>query len=294
MRGPMHNPFRQPELPLQLTLEAPPATLDILELRLEEVALALTRPVNPATPHLTALVDDKTLPEIERIAEAVGGGSIRIHAEKLAAIDWVTQVQKDFPAFRLGQFYVYASHAAEPLPLNLHPLRIDAVAAFGTGEHDTTAGCLLALAAIAQRDAHVVRVLDMGCGTAILGIGAARLWKAARITACDNDPVAVRVSAHNVAVNRVAARTRTWVSDGYRHLPIRRLPKQQVVVANILAKPLMRMARDAAHMLAPGGTLILSGLLHSQENMVLAAHRAQGLRLRYRLRRGKWSILVLQ
>jgi ribosomal protein L11 methyltransferase len=133
----------------------------------------------------------------------------------------------------------------------------------------------------------------MGCGTAILAIGAARLWKSARILACDNDAVAVKVSKHNLKVNRIAARSHAAVSDGYKMRVVRRAEKQEIIVANILAKPLMRMARDAKRQLAPGGTLILSGLLNSQQAMVLAAHRAQGLYLKRRLRYGQWMVLVV-
>lgn len=287
-----NNPFAQPQQPMQMTIEAAVETLDILELRLEEVALATTRFVDAVTPHLTVLVDAPTLPAVEEIIAQVGG-QVKTRVMKLAEIDWVTQVQKDFPPFRLGRFYVYGSHARDTVPTNSLPLLIDAVAAFGTGEHATTAGCLVALEQIHKTRPRVRTALDVGCGTAILGIGAARLWKAARIEACDNDPVAVRVSRVNLRANRIHARAKAWVSDGYKHRPICHLPKQEVIVANILALPLMQMARDAAKMLAEDGVLILSGLLDHQENMVLMAYRSVGLRLVKRLRRGKWSVLVL-
>lgn len=288
----MHNPFLQPPMPMQLTVEADPETLGIIELRMEEVALAITRPLDPVVPHLVLIVDHAQLEEVQQIVAQVDS-TATVRAMKLADIDWVTQVQKDFPPFALGNFYVYGSHAKDTVPHNKHPLLIDAVAAFGTGEHATTAGCLLALENVKKKRPHVRHALDVGCGTVILGIGAARLWKAARIEGCDNDPVAVRVSRHNLKANRIANRSKAWVSNGYKHRPIQKLDQQPVIVANILAKPLMKMARDAANKLAPGGTLILSGLLNEQENMVLAAHRMQGLYLRKRMRRGKWSILVL-
>jgi ribosomal protein L11 methyltransferase len=116
----------------------------------------------------------------------------------------------------------------------------------------------------------------------------------ARIEACDNDPMAVKVSRVNLRANQIQLRAKAWVSDGYKYRPIQKLPKQEVVVANILARPLMKMAKDAERKLAEDGVLILSGLLNEQENMVLAAHRARGLKLVKRIRRGKWSILVLK
>lgn len=287
------NPFMQPQQPLQLTIEAPHDVLDVMELRLEEVALAITRFIDAVVPHLTVLVDDSQLEETKAIIAQVSvDASVRVM--KLGEIDWVTQVQKDFPAFRLGRFYVYASHAKDTVPANSLPLLIDAVAAFGTGEHATTAGCLLALEGVKKKRERVREVLDVGCGTVILGIGAARLWKNARIEACDNDPMAVKVSQVNLKANHIASRSKAWVSDGYKYRPIQRLAKQEIIVANILARPLMRMARDAERKLADDGVLILSGLLNHQENMVLAAHRAVGLKLSARIRRGKWSILVLK
>lgn len=288
----MANPFMQPQMPMQVTIEAPPAVLDIMELRMEEVALTITRMVDPVVPHVTLIVDEPMLDTVRAIAAQVDE-TATLRVMKLADIDWVTQVQKDFPPFSLGQFYVYGSHAKHTVPHNHHPLLIDAVAAFGTGEHATTAGCLLALQGVKRTRPKVNEVLDVGCGTVILGIGAARLWKMAHIEACDNDPMAVKVSRINLKANQIASRAKAWVSDGYKYRPIQKLPKQEIIVANILARPLMKMARDAGRMLREDGVLILSGLLNSQETMVLAAHRAQGLYLKQRIRRGKWSILVL-
>ena len=289
----MANPFMQPQAPMQVTIEAPKDVLDIMELRMEEVALTLTRMVDPVVPHLTLIVDASTVDAVREIA-AQGDVNAKVSAVKLADIAWVSQVPKDFPPFALGRFYVYGSHAKDTVPDNHHPLLIDAVAAFGTGEHATTAGCLLALEEVKRKRAHVNGVLDVGCGTVILGIGAARLWKDARIEACDNDPMAVKVSRVNLRANQIQSRAKAWVSDGYKYRPIQKLPRQEVVVANILARPLMKMAKDAERKLAEDGVLILSGLLNEQENMVLAAHRARGLKLVKRIRRGKWSILVLK
>ncbi len=288
----MHNPFMQPQAPMQMTIEATPEMLDIIELRMEEVALTITRMVDAVVPHLILIVDQPQVEVVNAIIAQVDG-SAKTRVIKLADIDWVSKVQKDFPPFALGRFYVYGSHAKDTLPPNHHPLLIDAVAAFGTGEHATTAGCLVALEEIKKKRPRVRHALDVGCGTAILAIGAARLWKSARIVACDNDPKAVEVSHENLKANQLAARAKAYVSDGYKMRSIKRAGKRPVIVANILARPLMRMARDAVRQLAPGGTLILSGLLNEQERMVISAYQMQGLRLVRRMRRGKWSILVM-
>jgi ribosomal protein L11 methyltransferase len=292
----MHNPFAQTPQPQQITVEGAANVLDIIELMAEDEAWAITRPINPSSPQLVLFADPAKADALIAMAERVGEqqqAPLKIDRLQLEPIDWVKQVQKDFPAFTLGRFYVHGSHVKEPPPKNTFPLLIDAAAAFGTGEHATTAGCLLALERTRKHRAYVPELLDMGCGTAILAIGGAYLWPHARIAACDNDAVAVEVSAVNLKANRVANRSHAWVSNGYRHARVRR-KQYDVIVANILAKPLMRMARDAVPCLKPGGTLILSGLLNHQEAMVLSAHRAQGLYLSHRLRRGKWSVLVLK
>lgn len=296
MGGMAKNPFAQVKQPQQLTIEAPKEVLDIIELRAEEIALAITRPVNPVTPHLVLIADDAGADALQAIAILVGkqqNAAVKQRRLQLEPIDWVKQVQKDFPPFTLGRFYVHGSHAKEAIPKNRFPLLIDAAAAFGTGEHSTTAGCLQALEWLHRKRPQSPEILDMGCGTAILAIGAAYLWKHARITACDNDAVAVDVSAVNLKANRVDARSEAYVSDGYRHARVRK-KTYDIVVANILARPLMKMAKDAVRVMKPGGTLILSGLLNEQENMVLAAHRAQGLQLVKRIRRNNWSVLVLK
>ncbi len=290
------NPFAQVKQPIQITVEAPALVLDILELRAEEIALAITRPVDAVSSRIVLIADDagaKQLMEMAALIAQQQNTTATVRQLQLEPIDWVKQVQKDFPPFLLGGFYVYGSHAKENLPQNRHHLLIDAAAAFGTGEHETTAGCLLALQREKRLRAYAPHLLDMGCGTAILAIGGAKLWKHTRITACDNDAVAVEVSRINLQANKVQSRSRAFVSDGYRHARVRD-KKYPVIVANILAKPLMKMAVQAVQTLAPGGTLILSGLLNHQEPMVLSAHRAQGLYLAKRIRRGRWSILVLK
>lgn len=290
----MHNPFKQVKQPIQLTIEAPSPALDIMELRAEELALAITRPIDRVSPQLILICDSKHLEEIKNMISLVAkqqGEKPRIRETILEPIDWVKQVQKDFPPFRLGRFYVHGTHDKHTVPKNSLPLLIDAAAAFGTGEHETTAGCLLALQVEKKHRHYAPRVLDMGCGTAILAIGAARLWKHARITACDNDAVAVQVSRLNVKANHV--RARAFCSDGYKMRALK-AKQHEIIVANILARPLMRMAKDAERSLARGGVLILSGLLNNQEAMVLSAHRMQKLYLKKRLRRGRWSVLVLE
>jgi ribosomal protein L11 methyltransferase len=155
------NPFMQPQQPMQVTIEAAPDSLDILELRMEDIALATTRYIDAVVPHLSIIVDT---PQVDAVHDVVAqvDKTATVRVVKLADIDWVSQVQKDFPPFVLGSFYVYGSYAKDTVPPNKLPLHIDAVAAFGTGEHGTTAGCLLALEEISKKRARVGEVLDVG------------------------------------------------------------------------------------------------------------------------------------
>lgn len=290
----MKNPFAQPTKLVQLTVQGSAELQDAVETLAEEEALALTRMTEAVSPHLVIIGDAMKETLLKNLCEQAAkqlGEKLNVRVLHLEPIDWVKKIQKDFPPFRLGPFYVYGSHAKDTVPDDALPLLIEAAAAFGTGEHETTACCLLALAKEKRTRHHPKHILDMGCGTAILAIGAARLWPDAAITACDNDAVAVEVSRQNLAANHV--RGRVFRSDGYLDRRVGALGRYDIIVANILARPLMLMARDAAQHLAANGTLILSGLLVRQEAMVLSAYRMQGLHLKARIRRGRWSALIL-
>jgi ribosomal protein L11 methyltransferase len=163
--------------------------------------------------------------------------------------------------------------------------------AFGTGEHGSTRGCLLALDRLARQH-RFRRVLDMGCGSGILGIAAHKV-SGARVLGVDLDAISVFQARQNARRNKVANRVRFAFGDGYVTRAVRTSPPFDLVFANILARPLVRMApRMRAH-LAPGARVVLSGLLARQERMVLGAHRMQGLRLVRRHTVGEWRTLVL-
>lgn len=294
----MKNPFAQPVMPLQLTMQAAPELLDVLELMLEEQVLTITRPVDSVTPQLIVIYEDASKHDVQQMiaqtAERLQMTPPVQHEMRLKDIDWVEQVQKDFPAFALARFFVHGSYHEGGIPANHFPLLIDAAAAFGTGEHATTSGCLQALCLLRKRMPHAPRILDMGCGTAILAVAAAHLWPRANVTAYDNDAGAVRVATHNVCANRKHNHIRCRVSDGYKGSAVQRDAPYEVIVANILARPLMRMAHAAVQCLAPHGVLILSGLLMHQVPMVASAYRAQGLYVQRVLPQGRWAVVVLQ
>jgi ribosomal protein L11 methyltransferase len=216
-------------------------------------------------------------------------GDLRI--ERLAPRDWIAENQQGFPPLRIGRFFIHGSHVEPPPRAGVIALRIDAAMAFGTGEHATTRGCLMAMERLARR--RVRRALDMGTGTGILAMAAARLWRCP-VLACDIDGGAVQAAGENSAANGVRNRVRLRRSNGYRDAAVRGGRPFDLIVANILARPLKAMAGDLARHLAPDGVAILSGLLARQSAMVLAAHRARGLHLCRRIAVEGWETLVLE
>jgi ribosomal protein L11 methyltransferase len=205
--------------------------------------------------------------------------------------DWLARTREAFPPIRAGRYYIHGTHLPR-LPGGAVDIAIDAGTAFGSGEHQTTRGCLIALDGLARRIV-VRRALDMGCGSGILAIAAAKTWRAA-VTAIDIDPRAVRVARGNAAMNGVGGLIRAAAGDGYGSAAVRRAGPWNLIVSNILAGPLVRMAPALARSLSPGGVAVLSGLLERQERAVLAAHRIQGLALRRRIALDGWHTLVLK
>jgi ribosomal protein L11 methyltransferase len=228
---------------------------------------------------------------LELVAAANGLAVPALDIERLPKLDWVAANLQDFPPIAAGRFFVRGSHWRGRVPAGRIELLMDAGTAFGSGEHATTKGCLLALHALGKRR-RARRVLDLGCGSGILGIAMAKMW-ACGVLATDIDPAAVTVAAGNAAANGMRARVTTLVSDGWRHPRLARSGPYDVVVANILARPLCRFAPKLAASLAPGGVAVLSGLLDWQERMVMAAHERQGLRLKSRLVVDGWATLTV-
>jgi len=212
--------------------------------------------------------------------------------KKVVQEDWLKQVARNFPPLSIGRFYVYGSHVTEPPPHGSIPIQVEAGAAFGSGEHGTTRCCLEALEWLSKKR-RFSKILDMGCGSGILAIGAAKLWKT-DVLAVDIDPVAVRVTDDNIAINRETVRISTAISDGYMCDKINKGKPFDLIVSNILARPLIAFAPDLVKNLAEDGMAVLSGLLTSQETQVLAAHKMQGLSLEKRFVHKEWCTLVLK
>jgi len=224
-------------------------------------------------------------------AAAAGGTLVEIGEEKLPARDWLAENQLAFPPLRVGRFFVYGSHYRDRVPAGAIGIQVDAATAFGTGEHPSTRACLMALESLARRH-RFQRPLDIGTGTGILAIAAAKLLRR-EVLAGDIDRGAAAVARHNAHRNGVAGLVRVRRSRGYRDRTLQRL-RYDLVLSNILARPLALLARDLAKVLMPGGRVVLSGLLCRQEPIVLAPHRGCGIVLERRLVIDGWSTLILR
>ncbi len=226
------------------------------------------------------------------LAEAASGVAAPLQRQAVEAEDWLARTRAGFPEQLIGRrFAVRGTHLAGPPSPGRICLTLDAGLAFGSGEHPSTRGCLRALERLAHRRPR--RILDLGTGSGILAMAAARLLRRP-VLATDIDPWSVRVARANAAANGVRRVVRVRRADGWRDAGVRASRRYDLVFANILARPLCAMAHDLARHLAPGGTAVLSGLLEEQSRMVIAAHRRCGLVLEGRLREGAWTTLVLR
>ena len=231
-------------------------------------------------------------PRPARLLELLRGAGVAREAMNLKAVgsaDWAARSAASFPSFTVGRFTVRSAH--EAVPHRRFTLVVDAGPAFGSGRHETTQGCLLALDRLARRK-RVRRAFDVGTGSGILAVAAGRLWPA-RVLALDSDPMAVAAARETVRRNALSRRVTVVQGAGLRPHGVMRPGRADLICANIRAKPVAAMAPDFARHLGPGGAAILSGLLVSEEPLVLAACRAARLRLRHRIRLGDWATLIL-
>ncbi len=208
------------------------------------------------------------------------------------AKDWVRASLDGLKPVRAGRFLVHGSHDREAVRINDIAIEIEAGLAFGTGHHGTTAGCLLAIDTELKR-ARPAHVLDIGTGTGVLALAVAKRLKQ-RVVAGDIDAIAVEVTRDNAVLNRAPGLLDLYVGAGVRYAKANRAGHFDLVIANILARPLMRLSRDVAHVLKPSGALILSGLLLKDVPGVLAAYRMQGWTLAAKTAREGWATLVLK
>jgi ribosomal protein L11 methyltransferase len=219
--------------------------------------------------------------------------------ERVEERDWVTLSQQGLEPIRAGRFYVHTPMHRDSVPADAISLEIDAGRAFGTGQHETTSGCLIALSAMKDKGLNYANILDLGTGTGLLGFAALKLWPVARAAASDIDPVSIEVAEENAAINgvkvgRARGQCELIVADGMDNDRLKARGPYDLIIANILAQPLIELAPSVSAALEPGGRLILAGLLESQAERVAAAYRRHGLMLSTQIARGEWPTLVMR
>ncbi|WOE76497.1 50S ribosomal protein L11 methyltransferase [Alterisphingorhabdus coralli] len=236
---------------------------------------------------------------LKQVATLVPKSDGEPELEELPEEDWVTVSQQGLEPIRAGRFHVHTPDHASSSEPGVYNIRIGAGQAFGTGHHETTAGCLAMLDHIRRSGARADTILDLGSGTGLLAFAAEHLWPRAYITATDIDPVSVEVMGENIIANGLKSGMRQGeiaaiAADGMDDLLIQARAPYQLIVANILAAPLIALSEDIAAGLSPQGNLVLAGLMNHQAEDVLRAYRRQGLRLAHKIVDGEWSILWLR
>lgn len=207
--------------------------------------------------------------------------------------DWVAHVRRELAPVEAGRFFVHGSHDADKIPAGAEPLLIEAAMAFGTGHHGTTLGCLLALDGLINEGFAPQRVADIGCGTAVLAMAAARIWNAT-IIASDIDRVAVDVAEANLCANDLETRISCVEAAGFDHPALEQAAPFDLIFANILKGPLIALAPDLSRHNTPGGFAILSGILNEQADQVIEVYQANGYNLTDRNSIVDWTTLVLR
>lgn len=230
--------------------------------------------------------------EVALALMAAAYGAQPFAISELPEVDWVAHVRRELTPVQAGRFFVYGSHDADQVPEGVEALCIEAAMAFGTGHHNTTKGCLEALDRIANDGYQAHRIADIGSGTAVLAMGAARIWPVT-VIASDIDPVAVDTAAANVLANGLDGRVVSIEAAGFDHPMLEDAAPFDLVLANILKQPLIDLSPDMKKYVAAGGKIILSGILTTQAPEVIATYEAHGFGLDRRDDLGEWTTLTM-
>lgn len=271
---------------IQNLIDPPPAALTLFEV-----------PGDAPGWRIDAYYDDPPAPEVlrENLSALLGCDPADvgdIELEDVPDLNWVAISQAALPPVAAGRYMVHGSHDRHRVPQGPGAILIDAGEAFGTAHHATTYGCLLAIDRLTRRRAYW-DVLDLGCGSGVLAIATHRALPHASIIATDLDAPSIAVARENARLNRCAHAIDFRVAAGLAH-PDLRGRRFDLLIANILAGPLMRLARDIAGAVAPGGHLVLSGILVPQAPAIIAQYRAHGFSLERHDRIHEWSTLILR
>ncbi|MDG1236952.1 MAG: 50S ribosomal protein L11 methyltransferase [Amylibacter sp.] len=224
---------------------------------------------------------------------AAMNGARPFAVSELPETDWVAEVKRELAPITAGRFFLYGSHDADKIPDDCVPLLIEAAMAFGTGHHGTTQGCLQALHNLAKRGFVGKSVVDLGCGTAVLAMGVAKIWPGV-VLASDIDEVATDTASANIACNNLGGRVNVITCAGFDHPLMRNNAPYDLILANILKGPLIALSKDMGESCSAGGHVILSGILNEQAGGTKSAYEAHGFVEVEHLIIGEWSTLCLQ
>lgn len=279
----------------KITLEATQDTMETLDGLFAENAVSTSwfeKSPFHATWCFEALWEEK--PDINLINGLLRHNNVKAHnltLESLENKDWLAENRKTFQPVQVGRFFIHDSYYQGEIPQDVDRLIIDAATAFGTGHHETTRFCLQLLLELDAQGKTPVKVLDLGCGTGILGMAAYKLWKS-QVLLTDNDPEAIVRTQMNLATN-VCVGT-PLVAEGLAHSVIQDQGPFDLILANILAQPLLSMASTMANQVKEGGYGILSGILFEQADTVIKKYETHGFCLTTHLHNQLWSGLLLQ
>ncbi|SNT73013.1 50S ribosomal protein L11 methyltransferase [Paracoccus seriniphilus] len=223
---------------------------------------------------------------------AAAFGAEPFAVSELPEVDWVAHVRRELTPVAAGRFFVHGSHDTDSIPEGAEALCIEAAMAFGTGHHGTTKGCLEAIDRLANDGFQPHRIADIGCGTAVLAMGAARIWPVT-VLASDIDEVAVDTAEANVIANGLDGRVICIEAAGFDHPTLDNAAPFDLVLANILKQPLIDLSADMARHVAPNGKIVLSGILTTQAQEVVEAYQAVGFTLDRRDDLGEWTTLTM-
>ena len=212
---------------------------------------------------------------------------------ELPQIDWVSKVQRSLTPVVAGRFFVYGSHDSDKVPPDCEPLLIEASMAFGTGHHGTTKGCLLALEQLITDGFKAKNVIDVGCGTAVLAMAAARIFSA-NVIASDIDSVAHSVAKMNILANGLDRNIQCFEASGFAHEQIKTKNPFDLIFANILLAPLLAIATDISKYSLSGGYVVLSGILSEQAELVVNKYTGVGFSLSNQIEIGEWVTIIFR
>ncbi len=283
------------QLSVSLTKDQAYALVDAVSER-DDLALTASAHENEDTGEWVFEATCESPPDLEAfsaLAQSVLGGDVTFSVEAIdPEVNWVAKSLEGLAPVIAGGFYVYGSHSDAEIPEGLTPMKIEAAQAFGTGHHETTTGCLEAIEMVLRKRTPS-RMIDIGTGTGVLAIALAKRVDA-RILATDIDPIAVTTTIENANDNDVGEQIDTIEATGLNHADITARAPYDLIVANILAGPLTELAPGMGGIAQSGGTAILSGILNTQADGVIAAYEAAGFALVDHLKRKDWTTLVLR